>query len=328
MLSPPASPAAAGPKTVVRVKYALLGASARGSTWVNHMLDSHPCIVSVGEYLMRNRSELSLFHDGPAGVRLVLGRIQATLDGALRERRRRSEEARKCTRMAGGVKLKTVARDVTSRNLRAVSNQAPPRPCTAARPRARDRLCRRGAQLAENGWRVLLLQRRNHLEHVLGGTSRRETGTMHCLKDCDPFSLNTSVKLDCKGTLGKMREWAASKAELDGEFGRWAATKRFANLEYERLLRSPRGWARALRALGFPGEDACLLTTARQKRVQQTQREMIRNWDAFSACVRADGAFGEMLRPDERPRSGPQPRDSVEMCPNGGGNFSEFDDHK
>ena len=148
------------------------------------MLDSHPCIVSVGEYLMRNRSELSLFHDGPAGVRLVLGRIQATLDGALRERRRRSEEARKCTRMAGGVKLKTVARDVTSRNLRAVSNQAPPRPCTAARPRARDRLCRRGAQLAENGWRVLLLQRRNHLDHLLSSHSRQETGT--CLLYTSP----------------------------------------------------------------------------------------------------------------------------------------------
>ena len=36
--------------------WALLADSSSGSTWVNHVLSSHPCAVSQGEYLMTNKT--------------------------------------------------------------------------------------------------------------------------------------------------------------------------------------------------------------------------------------------------------------------------------
>ena len=151
------------------------------------------------------------------------------------------------------------------------------------------------AQLAKKGWHVLLLQRRNHLDHVLGHLSRKATGEMHCLRDCDPFSLNTSVALQCNSTVQRMSEWHETNLEFDREFQaraargrgncmrhlfraasptrcflvwqRWEQTQRFTLLEYEQLLASPRGWARAMAMLGFASHDACKLSTPRQKRV-------------------------------------------------------------
>ena len=138
---------------------------------------------------------------------------------------------------------------------------------------------------------------------------------MHCLKNCDPFQLNVTTTLNCSKTLNKMKTWDALKDELDAEFDRWRNTGRFVRLIYEQLLRSPRDWARVMQMLGFPPEEACRMTTLRQKRVQQTQREMIQNWDNFSACVHARAPhFRGLLNPDERPRSGPLPRDEPSMC--------------
>ena len=116
--------AATRPATsVTRAKFALLASSGSGSTWVNHMLSSHPCISSAGEYLMGNVSEQQVFH-ARGGVSVVLDRIVEKVDEQLRQHRRESREARACTRMVAAVKLKAFARDVLGGpggNLRSVS---------------------------------------------------------------------------------------------------------------------------------------------------------------------------------------------------------------
>ena len=66
-----------------RAKFALLASSGSGSTWVNHMLSSHPCISSAGEYLLGNVSEQQVFR-APAGVSIVLDRIVEKVDEQLR----------------------------------------------------------------------------------------------------------------------------------------------------------------------------------------------------------------------------------------------------
>ena len=106
-----------------RAKFALLASSGSGSTWVNHMLSSHPCISSAGEYLLGNVSEQQVFR-APGGVSVVLDRIVEKVDEQLRQHRRESREARACTRLVAGVKLKAFARDVLGGpggNLRSVS---------------------------------------------------------------------------------------------------------------------------------------------------------------------------------------------------------------
>ena len=148
---------------------------------------------------------------------------------------------------------------------------------------------------------MLLLQRRNHLDHILGAQSRHATGTMHCLRDCDPFSLNTSVRLPCNSTLLKLDEWESSTQAFDLEFSRWGGRGRALTLDYEALLKSAKGWADALELFGFPREDACYMSSPRQKRVQQTQREMITNWDELEGCVRGLApSHAHLLRPDAR----------------------------
>ena len=281
--------------SVTRAKLALLASSGSGSTWVNRMLSSHPCISSVGEYLMNNVSEQQVFR-APGGVSVVLDRIVKKVDEQLRQHRRESREARACTRMVAGIKLKAFERDVLGGpggNLRSVSRV-----------------------LAQKGWRVVFLQRRNHLERYLGQVSRRKTGVRHCQAGCDPSDLNVSAVLDCNRTLTKISEWEMLRSEAHEEFKRWRGSGRFLSLNYEELLRSPRGWASIMQTLGFPPDDACRLYAAVQKRVQQTQREMVQNWDNFSECVHTHWPtrFRSLLRPDERPRSGPLPRDHPVMC--------------
>ena len=279
---------------MVRAKFALLASSGSGSSWLNHMLSSHPCISNAGEYLLHNTSEQHLFRT-PGGVSIVLDRIVEHVDEQLRRRRRESPEARACTRLMAGVKLKAFARDVLvgpGGNLRFVSKQ-----------------------LAQKGWRVILLQRRNHLARYLGQVSRKKTGVMHCPAGCDPSDLNVSIVLNCNRTLTKISGWESLEGEAETEFGRWKGSGRFLSLDYEELLRSPRSWANIMQVLGFPPSDACRLYTAGQKRVQQTQREMVENWDNFSLCVQTHWPrFGPLLMPDERPRSGPLPRDEPLMC--------------
>ena len=121
--------------------------------------------------------------------------------------------------------------------------------------------------------------------------------------------------LNCNRTLTKISGWEMLRGEADEEFGRWRGSGRFLSLNYEELLRSPRSWASIMQMLGFPPGDACRLYTAGQKRVQQTQREMVQNWNNFSVCVHTHWPrFRPLLRPDERPRSGPLPRDDPLMC--------------
>ena len=290
--------AATRPATsVTRAKFALLASSGSGSTWVNHMLSSHPCISSAGEYLMGNVSEQQVFH-ARGGVSVVLDRIVEKVDEQLRQHRRESREARACTRMVAAVKLKAFGRDVLGGpggNLRSVSRV-----------------------LAQKGWRVVFLHRQNHLERYLSGMSRTTTGVLHCRAACDPSDLNMSAVLDCNRTLTKISRWEMLRSEAHEEFRRWMGAGRFLSLNYEDLLRSPRSWASIMQTLGFPPDDACRLYAAEQlqKRVQQTQREMVQNWDNFSECVNTHWPtrFRSLLRPDERPRSGPLPRDHPVMC--------------
>ena len=289
----PARPAVAVTR-MPRAKFALLASSGSGSSWVNHMLSSHPCISSAGEYFLNNVSEQNVFRT-PGGVSVVLDRIVEQVDEQLRQQRRESREARACTRLVAAVKLKAFARDVLvgpGGNLRSVSKL-----------------------LAQKGWRVVFLQRQNHLARYLGQVSRKKTGVMHCPKGCDPSDLNVSTVLNCNRTMTKISWWETFKGEADEELERWRGSGRFLSLNYEELLRSPRSWASIMQVLGFPPADACQLYTAGQKRVQQTQREMVRNWDNFSVCVHTHWPrFGHLLRPDERPRSGPLPRDEPLMC--------------
>ena len=86
--------------------WALLAESSSGSTWVNHVLASHPCAVSEGEHLMRNSSAAALFHASAAGVDSVLR------DVAARNRAALEKKGERCARGAGGLKLKLVERDV------------------------------------------------------------------------------------------------------------------------------------------------------------------------------------------------------------------------
>ena len=55
-------------------QYAILAPSGSGSTWINQLLATHPCISSMNELLMHDeyKLELRLFHSGEAAARLQL----------------------------------------------------------------------------------------------------------------------------------------------------------------------------------------------------------------------------------------------------------------
>ena len=123
--------------------WALLADSSSGSTWVNHVLSSHRCAVSQGELLMKNQTAAALFHSSAAGIERVLLDVTALNFAALRGRPG-------CARMAGGVKLKLVERDIlfgSGGNAMAVATA-----------------------LARVGYRVIVLQRANHLDSLIGAS--------------------------------------------------------------------------------------------------------------------------------------------------------------
>lgn len=296
-------PAAAPPMSVTR--WALLADSSSGSTWMNHVLASHPCAVSQGEYLMGNATAASVFHSGLAGIATVLDDISAK-NGRLLEARRPH-----CPVVAGGVKLKLHDRDVTfgsDGNALLVSEA-----------------------LRQRGYHVLLLQRGNHLDSVLGRLSRRRTGVLHCRRanatstggrfstGCDPARMTLSMTLHCKRvmhTIDVLRLRARASEGL--LFRGWPRQGRWLRVEYEELVRSPSLWLEVLRLLQLPTASACNLRDAHQKRVQQSQRHLIRNWDTFSACLRRGGsAYERLLHPDQRPASGILPRDDGQLCAGG-----------
>ena len=59
---------------------------------------------------------------------------------------------------------------------------------------------------------------------------------MHCLRDCDPFELNTSTTLSCNRTIGRMTDWHLANAQFDREFAKWdGKAGRFLSVDYEAL---------------------------------------------------------------------------------------------
>ena len=332
------------------VPWALLAGSSSGSTWVNHVLSSHPCVTSVGEILMRNATASGLFHASLEGISAVLHDVSAINSRVLRERAGTS----KCNAIAGGIKLKLGERDVVfgaNGNAVAIADG-----------------------LRQNGFQVFLLQRNNHLDNVLGRLSRKQTGILHCTKGglgpggssrntsrtsassssggvggsssgkqqhvgCDPSALNTSLTVKCKAAMNtidslRLRKRASellfsadevvtdemnSSSRRSGSRGGAAlGAGRVLLMDYERLVSSPRMWLAALRLLRLPAASRCELRDEHQKRVVQTQRELIRNFHGLSACFQREGPqYARLLAPDRRPASGVIPRDSPDLCPKG-----------
>ena len=97
------------------------------------------------------------------------------------------EKAAACRHAAGGLKLKLVERDVTFGRKGNVLDVV--------------------SALDALGYKVIVLQRSNHLDNLLGRMSRRRTGVLHCKQRdgsghstqgrCDPAKLNMSVSLSC-----------------------------------------------------------------------------------------------------------------------------------
>ena len=69
-----------------------------------------------------------------------------------------------------------------------------------------------------------------------------------------------------------------------------------------------------MRHLDLEPSDACLLRDdSYQKRVVQTQREIVTNFDMLAACFEHAGpAYARLLRPDVRPASGQLPWQDAE----------------
>jgi len=264
------------------LKWALLAASESGSTWVNHVLSSHPCIVSQNEYLVLEE-ERRIFRSSEAGALQVLQHITTQNELALHRRNASSI----CPHTAGGVKLKTLDRDVTASNARMVSEA-----------------------LAKAGYVVILLERGNSFEHTLGGLSRKEAGFTHCDVDtCDPTSLNITRKIDCGDLLHQMRAYENGLDTISQNVAMYGP-ERQRRLVYELLLRTAVPWLDVMELLGFPRAAACALKSDLQKRVQQTQSEMVHNYEDVAKCL-SDSGRSHLLRPTFRPSSGSLPRDQM-----------------
>ena len=292
------------------VPWALLAGSSTGSTWVNHVLSSHPCVVSVGEILMRNQTAAKLFHAGVDGVSTVLEDVADQNRQQLRQR----PNASQCASVAGGVKLKLGERDI----------EFSPNGGNALEV---------AEALKRHGYMVIVLQRNNHLDNVIGRLSRRRTGVLHCKgratagsPGCDPARLNTSLRLNCQKTIStintlRLRKRASevlfgSAALANESAGRRARAGRVLVMEYETLISTPSPWTAALKLLGLPAASSCLLRDDYRKRIVQTQREIIVNYAALARCFEREGQhYAQHLAPDRRPKSGVIPRDSRELCP-------------
>ena len=280
--------AAAAP---AHVPWALVAQSRSGSTWVNHVLATHPCVVSANELLMSNSTAHRLFHGN-------LSEVSRVLDDVRDSTRTQARLRRQCAHTAGGIKLKLAERDIT---FGSDGNSA-----------------RVVQALVLGGWRVILLHRSNYLDHMLGFLSRRRTGVLHCHTDqCDPQTLNTSLRVGCelaRHSIDRLR-LRSRATEMLFAGSALASSPHFVRLDYDVLVRQPAEWRRLLVLLGLPASDACGLRDGYvTKRVQQTQREMISNWKELERCMRAMGApYARHLRPDVRPTSGRLPSNDV-MC--------------
>ena len=159
------------------VRYAILAASNTGSTWVNHVLKSHPCVISLDEHLMNNVTARALAHASPEAVGRLLDDISERAASQVRT------GGSSCARYALGLKLKAGERDVEASNLNTVE-----------------------AALFSKGWRVLHLERDNALDVLLSVRSRQQTGKLHCKTiRCDPVKLNTSIHMPCNYAVTMIR---------------------------------------------------------------------------------------------------------------------------
>lgn len=267
---------------------------------------------------MNNRTASNLFHsNSSAGVEQVLRDVVARNKETLRLRAETTAGRDRCSSTAGGVKLKLVERDIKfghdgSSNAMEVA-----------------------AALRKLGFHVILLERANHLDNVLGRLSRKRTGVLHCKSEhgkCDPSKLNISLRLNCKEAIKtidrlRLRQRASELLFTDGRLGAGGTLRnptaaepnggagRVLRLQYESLVERPELWRSALRLLRLPTSDACLLEDGHQKRVVQTQREVILNWHAFAPCMRQAGSvYARLLRPNRRPASGLMPRHVPSLC--------------
>ena len=248
-------------------RWALVAQSSSGSTWVNHVLASHPCIASSNEYLMNNATARRLFRQGQPAVSRVLEDVDARNRDALRRR--------KCpSGTAGGVKLKLAERDIVfgpDGNARAVMEA-----------------------LRLGGWRVLHLDRTQYLDQWLSSSSRRQTGVLHCRTgSCDRGALNSSMRVRCadaRYAIERLRLRARATALLFEQPLRGGLPLR--RVVYESLVARPAEWEALLRwvsAGAWNSTEACVLADEHEKRLVQTQRQLIANYDTLAACLREAG---------------------------------------
>ena len=225
--------------------WVLVAQSRSGSTWFNHVLASHPCVVSANELLMSNATARRLFQGSSDQIKRVLADIvQRTRDQARRGN---------CTSTAGGVKLKLAERDVT---FGSTGNSG--RVVTA---------------MFDLGWRVILLERTNFLDHFLAFASRQATGVLHCSshQECNRSLLNSSLRVECEGAKHSIDRLRLRSRVTHLLFEPHRNDSRFLQVEYERLVRRPADWLKLLSFIGMPASDACLLHDDTAKRILQTQ---------------------------------------------------------
>ena len=284
--------------------WALVAQSRSGSTWVNHVLASHPCVMSANEFLMVNQTARRLFHGSTKDIQSVLVDIK--------EKNQLQLLGRNCNGTAGGVKFKLADRDIT---YGAGGNSG-----------------RVLQALFVTGWRVIFLERTNYLDHFLGLRSRHRTGVLHCrtgkgTKGCNTSQLSTAFPVPCKSAMQsidtmRLRSRATQMLFSKSNFslpalsgsGPTLTSSRFVRVEYEQLVQRPRDWMQLLELIGIASADKCLLRDDYTKRILQTQRELILNFDALSTCMGNRGlVYSKHLQPDVRPIAGRLPYADL-MC--------------
>ena len=160
---------------------ALVAASCSGSTWVATTLATLPCVVYLGEPLMRSSLGRAMLSDAIGAARVT---SQLRRDGRL------ALAASNCSNGTVIAKFKT-DRDVDGHTQHAASRW-----------------------LERSGWRIVALMRRNELDSMLCNHLRHVTHNRHCViaRGCAPeaaFANATVGPFACEPTLRRLRgNWA------------------------------------------------------------------------------------------------------------------------
>lgn len=274
----------------MHTSWALIAESSSGSTWMNHVLSSHPCVASANEILMNNLSLQHLFHGDLSDVRRAIHFINQSSYAKVLAQAQNST----CNDTSSGVKLKMASRDITFGPSGSAKNVL--------------------QVLSEFGWKVIVLHRTNYLEQMMSSISRHRTGVMHCKtsRGCLPSQLNMSVMPSCERTklwIDKYGLAERSFAEILAQ-SPLAGSANLVHVKYEEIVQQSTQWLKLVTFVGLQPTDACKLhEDSHAKRVQQTQREIIQDWPTFETCMRSMGAqYAKHLNPDVRPISGRLPR--------------------